>query len=127
MSLIKRWIRRTKRRIEVVAEILRHPQTPWYARAVGFLVIAYAASPLDLIPDFIPVLGYIDDLVIVPLGLMLALKMIPTPVWEECRQRAQETANGDAPVSWLAAGVILAIWLTSLAIVVVVVLRVVRR
>jgi uncharacterized membrane protein YkvA (DUF1232 family) len=105
----------------------RDPRVPWYAKACTAFVVAYAFSPIDLIPDFIPVLGYVDDLVLVPLGLMLALRMIPTAVWEECRERAREMEHRDKPTSWLAAGVILAIWLLSVAIVFVVVLRVLRR
>ena len=80
MTSIKRWVRRTKRRTEVVAEILCHPQTPWYARLVGFLVVAYAASPLDLIPDFIPVLGYLDDVILIPLGILLIVRLTPKEI-----------------------------------------------
>jgi len=83
MASIKRWARRTRRRIEVVAEILHHPQTPWYARVVGFLVIAYAASPIDLIPDFIPVVGYLDDLILIPLGVVLVVRLTPKEVRED--------------------------------------------
>jgi len=66
----------------------RHPRTPWYAKAFIAAVVAYAVSPIDLIPDFIPVLGYLDDLVLVPLGIAVALRMIPPPVMAECRVRA---------------------------------------
>jgi uncharacterized membrane protein YkvA (DUF1232 family) len=83
MPSIKRWARRTRRRIEIVAAILRHPQTPWYARMVGVLVIAYAASPIDLIPDFIPVFGYLDDLLLIPLGIVLVVHLTPKTVREQ--------------------------------------------
>ncbi|MEK9803682.1 MAG: DUF1232 domain-containing protein, partial [Curvibacter sp.] len=68
----------------------RHPRTPWYAKLLVAVVVAYAFSPLDLIPDFIPVLGLLDDLVLIPLGLLLALRLVPPQVLAECRARAQE-------------------------------------
>jgi uncharacterized membrane protein YkvA (DUF1232 family) len=89
--------------------VVRHPRTPWYARAVAAAVVAYAFSPLDLIPDFIPVLGYLDDLILVPLGFALALKLVPESVKSECRQRAQ--AMSTRPVSRIGAAFIIAMWL----------------
>jgi uncharacterized membrane protein YkvA (DUF1232 family) len=89
--------------------VVRHPRTPWYARAVAAAVVAYAFSPLDLIPDFIPVLGYLDDLILVPLGFALALKLVPESVKSECRQRAQ--AMSTRPVSRIGAAFIIAVWL----------------
>jgi hypothetical protein len=74
-------------------------------------VVAYAFSPIDLIPDFIPILGYVDDLLLVPLGIALAIKMIPAPILSECRQQARATLQGDKPTNWVAAGIIVAIWL----------------
>lgn len=67
----------------------RHPEVPWYAKVFAGCVVDYLFSPIDLIPDFIPVLGHLDDLVLVTLGITLALKMIPKTVWEECREEAQ--------------------------------------
>ena len=89
----------------------RDPRTPWYAKAFAGGVVAYALSPIDLIPDFIPVLGYLDDLILVPLGIALALKMIPEPVLVECRARAQ-TAS-ERPTDRRAAAVIVVIWLVA--------------
>lgn len=66
----------------------RHPKVPWYAKAFMFVIVAYALNPIDLILDFIPVLGYVDDLIIVPAGIFLALKMIPKEVLEECREKS---------------------------------------
>ncbi len=86
-------------------------RVPWYARLFVICVVAYAFSPLDLIPDFIPVLGYLDDLVLVPLGIIVARKMIPAEVMVECRTRAQELLSNGKPTNWVAAGVIIAIWL----------------
>ena len=89
----------------------RDPRTPWGARIFAAVVVCYAFSPIDLIPDFIPVLGYLDDLVLVPIGIWLALKMIPPEVMAESRDRAQETLASGKPVSRAAAVVIVAIWL----------------
>jgi uncharacterized membrane protein YkvA (DUF1232 family) len=89
-----RWIPRLRdrgRRITDDAAALylaiRHPETPWYAKALAFLVVAYAVSPIDLIPDFIPFIGYLDDAVIVPAGIALVIRLIPPHVMEECRGR----------------------------------------
>ncbi|MBM4459685.1 MAG: DUF1232 domain-containing protein [Chloroflexi bacterium] len=89
----------------------RDPRVPWYARAFAACVAAYAFSPIDLIPDPIPVLGYLDDLVLIPLGVSLALRMIPPPVMAECRARAQAELAAGKPVNWVAAAVIIVIWL----------------
>jgi uncharacterized membrane protein YkvA (DUF1232 family) len=90
---------------------VRDPRTPWYAKAVAAAVVAYALSPFDLIPDFVPVLGYLDDLVLVPLGLALALRLVPAPVLAECRRRAQAAAG--RPVSRAGAAVLIAVWLAA--------------
>jgi uncharacterized membrane protein YkvA (DUF1232 family) len=89
----------------------RHPGTPWYAKLFVAGVVAYAFSPIDLIPDFIPVLGYVDDLILIPMGIALAIKMIPRPVMAECRARAQKVISNGKPVSRVAAVVIVVIWL----------------
>ncbi len=126
---VERWRRRANRlRVETYALYLayRDPRVPWYAKAFVALVVGYAFSPLDLIPDFIPVLGYLDDLVLVPLGITLALKMIPKPLMEECRRNAQGLLSQERPRNWIAAGAIVAIWLLSIALVVVVVMRATR-
>lgn len=94
----------------------RHPCTPWYAKALIAIVVAYAFSPIDLIPDFIPVLGYLDDLVLVPLGIALTIRLVPPAVLAECRKRALTAMAGGKPVSRLAAAVVIAIWLTLAAL-----------
>ena len=94
----------------------RDPRVPWYAKLFAACVVGYAFSPIDLIPDFIPVLGYLDDLVLVPLGIALAVRMIPGPILEECRLEARSAL--DRPSNWVAAGIVVAIWLALTAVVI---------
>lgn len=89
------------------------PRTPWHARVVAACVVAYAFSPIDLIPDFVPILGYLDDLILVPLGVALALRLIPPEVMAESRVRAAAAAR--RPTSWAAAAVIITLWLSLAA------------
>lgn len=88
----------------------RHPLTPWYAKLLVAAVVAYAFSPIDLIPDFVPVLGYLDDLVLLPLGIVLATRMVPPAVLVECRTLAQQAMVSRKPVSRVAGAVIIAVW-----------------
>jgi uncharacterized membrane protein YkvA (DUF1232 family) len=104
----KAWAKSLKRDVTALWLAARDPRVPWYAKAVAAAVAAYALSPVDLIPDFIPVLGYLDDLIIVPLGIMLAIRLIPQPVMAELRQRAAERAG--RPVSRAGLIFILAVW-----------------
>ncbi len=104
----------------------RDPRVPWYARALGIAVLAYFLSPIDLIPDPIPVIGYLDDLIIVPVGIFLFLKMIPPAVMAECRQKAQG-AILEGKANWYAAAVIVGIWLFLLILAAGLVLRAVRH
>lgn len=97
----------------------RDSRTPWYAKLLVAGIVAYALSPIDLIPDFVPVLGYLDDLVLIPAGIALAIKLVPQPVLMECRARARETMQNGQPISRVAAAVIVAIWLTLAALCIV--------
>lgn len=92
----------------------RDSRTPWYARGFAALVVAYAFSPIDLIPDFIPVLGYLDDLILVPAGIALALKMIPPGVMDEARMKADQHLKDKRPTNWFVAGVIILVWIAIL-------------
>lgn len=94
----------------------RDPRVPLYAKIFVAIVVAYALSPIDLIPDFIPILGYIDDLIIIPAGIYLSLKMIPREVLEECREKAQ-SASIDNKTKWVAALIIALIWLLAVYLV----------
>ena len=116
-------------KIEIYALYLayRDPRVPWYAKAFVALVVGYAFSPIDLIPDFIPVLGYLDDLFLIPLGVAVAVKMIPKTVLEECREKAQKIMQQGRPVNRMAAVVIIAIWLFLAALVVLFMARLVKK
>ena len=127
--MIVRWkerARRLKREVYAIYLAYKDPRVPWYARVFAACVVGYAFSPIDLIPDPIPVLGYLDDLILVPLGVALALKMIPPPVLAECRQRAQEVMAQGNPVNRVAAAVIVGVWLVLAALAIVLVVRVLR-
>ena len=104
----------------------RHPGTPWYAKALALAVTAYSLSPIDLIPDFIPVLGYLDDLLIVPAGVLLVIKLVPPQVMAECQARAAELQAAGAPqFRWMGLVVIL-LWLAALAFVLTLALTLVQ-
>jgi len=90
----------------------RHPRTPWYAKLFMLAVVAYALSPIDLIPDFIPVIGYLDDIVLLPIGILLAVKMVPAGVMSECRTRALAETPDGARGGRIGAAVIMVLWLT---------------
>ena len=113
----KAWARGVKRDVHAIYLAARDPRTPWYARAVAVMVAAYALSPIDLIPDFVPILGYLDDLILIPLGIALVLRMIPVTVMEDCRERARVELTGNRPVSRTAAGAIILIWILSAVLV----------
>lgn len=119
--------RRLKRDVYALYLAYRDPRVPWYARVFAAGVVAYAISPIDLIPDFIPIFGYLDDLILVPLGIVLALRMIPPEVMAECRERAKEASREGRPTNWVAAGVIIGIWVALTVLAMLLVLRIVLR
>jgi uncharacterized membrane protein YkvA (DUF1232 family) len=112
LSTWRRQARRLKTELYALYLAYRDPRVPWHARVVAACVVGYAFSPIDLIPDVVPVLGYLDDLILVPLGIVLALKLIPTPVMDECRERAKRAieAGSSKPTNWGAAAVIVVLW-----------------
>jgi len=91
------WATKQRRRLRAVELAMRHPETPWYAKAVGGATLLYAISPIDLIPDFLPGIGHLDDLLLVPLGLWLTFRMVPKPVWTECREKAGLPSGAGLP------------------------------
>src|ERR1043166_5450920 len=93
MRHLRDWARTIRRDVVAVWIAARDPRVPWYAKALALAVAAYALSPIDLIPDFIPVLGYLDDVIIVPLGLIAVVKLIPPELMAEFRARAESLAR----------------------------------
>ncbi len=114
--MMERWKDRTrqlKTLLSALSLAYRDPRTPLLARIVAVCVVAYAFSPIDLIPDVIPILGYLDDLVLLPLGIALAVKLMPDAVWAEARERARSSAQSGKPVNRLAAVVVVGLWLVT--------------
>jgi uncharacterized membrane protein YkvA (DUF1232 family) len=121
---LKGWAGRLKAELYALYLAYRDPRVPLYARVFAACVVGYAFSPIDLIPDPIPVLGYLDDLVLIPLGVTLAIKMIPAPVLAECREKARRTIE-ERPTNRTAAALIVALWLSLAALAILLVARVV--
>jgi uncharacterized membrane protein YkvA (DUF1232 family) len=99
-----------KRDIMAIYIACRRPDMPWHVKLLAAVIIGYALSPIDLIPDFIPVLGYLDDLILLPLGIGLMIKLIPNEVLEECRQEAEEKYGGKRPDNWIWGILIIMVW-----------------
>lgn len=116
-----------KRDIYALYLAYRDERTPWYARLLAACVVAYAVSPIDLIPDPIPVLGYLDDFILVPLGVVASVKMIPSEVMADARERASAEMNAAIPTSRTAAAVIVVVWLLLATAGIVLVWRFVGR
>jgi len=126
MSFVATWKARVtalKRETYTLYLATCDPRVPWLARVVAASTVAYVFSPIDLIPDFIPVFGYLDDLILVPLGIALAIRLIPPAVLADCRARADEIIVRDKPISRTAAVVIISIWLLVLLALVLGILR----
>lgn len=113
LSKAKEWARSVKRDTLAIWIAARDSRVPWYAKAMAAGVAAYALSPIDLIPDFIPVLGYLDDLIVVPVGVLLVVRMIPADLVAEFRRRA--AIQADRPVSYAGAAAIGFLWLAATA------------
>jgi uncharacterized membrane protein YkvA (DUF1232 family) len=109
LDRLQQWARTMKRDVHAIYLAARDPRVPWYAKALALCVAGYALSPIDLVPDFIPVVGYLDDLIIVPIGILLVVAMIPDDVMAE--HRAAATAAGNRPVSRIGAAAIITLWL----------------
>jgi uncharacterized membrane protein YkvA (DUF1232 family) len=114
LARVKDWARAIKRDVVALWLAARDPRVPWYAKAAAAVVAAYALSPVDLIPDFIPVLGYLDDLLIVPLGILLVVKLIPAPLMAEFRERAHQREG--RPVSYAGLFIIIALWIAAIGL-----------
>ncbi|MCS7286897.1 MAG: DUF1232 domain-containing protein [Anaerolineae bacterium] len=111
IAKLKNWAHSLEREAYALYVAARDPRVPWYARVFLSLVVAYTFSPIDLIPDFVPFLGHLDDLVLVPLGVVLALKMIPSEVMVEARHRSEELMQREGLTSRAGAILVIALWL----------------
>ncbi|WP_371365950.1 hypothetical protein SRRS_05160 [Sporomusa rhizae] len=114
----KQRVKQLKSQVYILYLALRDPRTPLLAKIVVALVVGYALSPIDLIPDFIPIIGYFDDFIIIPLGIWLALKLIPEPIIEDCREYARTNPPGSKPKNWVVGGIFIFIWLAVIAYIV---------
>ncbi len=126
LEQLKTRARALKKEVFAVYLAAKDSRTPWYAKGLVLLIVAYTLSPIDLIPDFIPVLGYLDDLVIVPLGVFLAIKMIPPPIMEECRRKAGEYLEEKKPQFKFMGGIIIAIWVIVVILAGLIIYKAVR-
>lgn len=109
LSTIKQKVRKLKNEVGALYFACKRSDVPFYAKLVAILVVGYALSPIDLIPDFIPILGYVDDLILVPIGITLAIKLIPKDIMDECRN--QSANNFAKNKNWIAGGIIIYIWI----------------
>jgi uncharacterized membrane protein YkvA (DUF1232 family) len=107
---IKEWARKIKRQIFILYFACKDERVPLYAKVFTAFVVAYALSPIDLIPDFIPILGYLDEVILLPLGILAALKMIPKTVLSDCEGKAEEMLKKGKPKNWIAGSIILLLW-----------------
>jgi uncharacterized membrane protein YkvA (DUF1232 family) len=108
---LKQTAKRLKTEINVLGVVYRDPRTPWYAKAVIVFVIAHSLSPIDLIPDFIPVIGYLDDLILIPLGVALAIKLVPTEVFAEAREKVASQPEITGISGWWFGGLVIFFWI----------------
>jgi len=111
---LKEWARKLKNEVIAMYFVMKHPETPMYAKVFAAIVVGYALSPIDLIPDFVPILGYMDDLILLPLGISLVIRMIPTNLLAVCREKARKNPPATKPKIWIAAYVIVMLWLMIL-------------
>ena len=126
LDRLKASARALKREVLAVYLAAKDPRTPWYAKGLIFLIVAYALSPIDLIPDFIPVLGYLDDLILIPAGIWLAIRMVPPEVLVEARETAA-TQGAEGSVGKVGAAIIVFLWFLLFVAAVYFVLRLTKR
>jgi uncharacterized membrane protein YkvA (DUF1232 family) len=115
---IKEKAKSLKKEVKALYLAYKRPDVPWFAKLLALLVVGYALSPIDLIPDFIPVLGYLDDLVLIPLGVALAIRMIPPDIMKECREQAEDVFKDGKPKNWAAGAVIIVVWVIVIGLVI---------
>jgi uncharacterized membrane protein YkvA (DUF1232 family) len=110
LANIKAKAKQLKRQIVIVYLAYMHKDVKWYSKAFLLLILVYAASPIDLIPDFIPILGLLDDIILIPLGIIVAIKIIPKSIWEECRLNAENGISINSKYKIIGAILITLIW-----------------
>mgnify|MGYP000952634681 CR=1 FL=1 len=111
---LKQWARKLKNEVIAMYFVWKHPKTPLYAKVCAAVIVGYALSPIDLIPDFVPVLGYLDEVILLPLGIALVIRIIPANILEACREQARTNPPAAKPKIWIAAYVIVMLWLMAL-------------
>ena len=119
MNKLKERAKKLKTDIPAVFIALKEKRTPWYARIIAAVIVVYALSPIDLIPDFIPVLGYLDDIIILPALIACCVRCIPGDVLADCRARAEETWGDGKPERWYYAIPFVLIWVAVIALIVI--------
>ena len=117
-ALWRQWAARLRLEAFTLCFAYKNPGTPWYAKLWAAVVVAYAFSPIDLIPDFIPIIGFLDDLVLIPLGIAVAARLIRKDIWEQSKAFARARTESQRPVNWIAGGIVMVIWIALLAFVV---------
>jgi uncharacterized membrane protein YkvA (DUF1232 family) len=117
VQTIKMKAKKLKSEIAALYLACKRADVPWYAKLLAIIVVGYALSPIDLIPDFIPILGYLDDLLMLPLGIALVIKLIPNTIMDECRGEAKDLFKDGKPKSKAAAAIIILIWITLISFV----------
>lgn len=115
---LKEKLKQIKSKTATVYVAIKSPKTPWYAKLIGALVICYALSPIDIIPDFVPVLGYLDELLLIPLGVFLTMKLIPKDLWDEFKEEAKTIWKNGNPEKWYYAIPIVLLWLILFLIII---------
>lgn len=118
ITRLKCWAKKLKSNIALLYVVYKHKLTPWYAKAVAAFTVGYALSPIDLIPDFIPVLGFLDDVILLPALIWISFRLIPRQVIESCREEAKEVFAKGRPKNYRAGTVIIAIWLILITMII---------
>lgn len=114
LSKLNIMLKNLKKEIGALYLASKRGDVAWYAKAIILLIVGYALSPIDLIPDFIPILGYLDDIIILPIGIMFAIRLVPKDIMNECREQSENIFKNGKPKNWIAAGIIILIWTITL-------------
>ncbi|HEY0828077.1 MAG TPA: YkvA family protein [Bacilli bacterium] len=110
---VREWAKQLKKQVFLLYLACKDSRTPWFAKVIAFCVVAYAFSPIDFIPDFIPILGYLDDILLIPAGVILAIKLIPISIIDECKVKAEELMKHGRPNYWVTGILIIFIWILA--------------